>query len=305
MVGCLGQVGRGLVEVLARPGDRVIGTDMRRQAEGVLAVPYAVCDVTSRASVREAFERYRPTHVVHLSAILSGAGEKDPRLAMEVNVGGFLNVLEECRARQAQLFSPSTIAAFGPSTPKTRTPDSTTMRPTSVYGITKVHMELMGEYYHRRYGVDFRSLRLPGVISPGPISGTGPTDYAVEIFHKAAAGERFECYLAEDTRLPMIYIQDCLEAIAKLIECPEASLTQRVYNIHGLDFTPGELAAALHKDHRFPVAYRPDFRQAIADSWPHSLEDSHARADWGYAPKVDTIERLVAAMLRPDRPARP
>lgn len=268
-------------------------------------MPYAVCDVTSRASVRAAFAAHRPTHVVHLAAVLSGAGEKDPRGAMAVNVGGFLNVLEECRARGAQLFSPSTIAAFGPSTPKTRAPDGAAMRPTSVYGITKVHMELLREYYQRRYGVDFCSLHLPGVLSPGPISGAGTTDYAVEMFHRAAAGERFECYLAEGTRLPMVHIRDCLVAIARLIECPAAHLTQRVYSIHGLDFAPGELAAAIRKRCRLVVSYRPDFRQAIADSWPHSLEDTRARADWGYAPEVDTLERLVAAMLGPERPARP
>lgn len=249
--------------------------------------------------VKEIFAKYEPTHVIHLSAILSGAGEKNPELAMEVNLDGFMNVLDQARQHKAQVFSPSTIAAFGPSTPMHRTPDITVMRPTTVYGITKVYMELMGEYYHNRYGVDFRSLRLPGVISPQPIHGMGTTDYAVEIFLKAAEKMDYTCYLNPNTRLPMVHIDDCLSAILKLMKAPNSKLTQRVYNIHGLDFTPFELAEEIQKqaNFKFNVTYKPDFRQQIADSWPGSLRDTAARKDWKWRPTIGSIEKLVAKMI--------
>lgn len=282
---------------LAKHGT-VIGTDVK-PAPNDLNVPFELCDVTDKSAVRSVFEKYKPSYVIHLSAILSGAGEKNPELALAVNLDGFVNVLEQARSHGAQIFSPSTIAAFGPSTPAKRTADLTVMRPTTVYGITKVHMELLGEYYHRRYGVDFRSIRLPGVISPEPIHGMGTTDYAVEIFQEASHRRPYTCYLKPDTRLPMLYIEDCLRAITKLIKAPAENLSQRVYNIHGLDFTPAELADGITKQasFEFKVNYEPDFRQAIAESWPQSLKDSAARRDWKWKPHINTIDKLVSIMF--------
>ncbi len=284
------------MRLLAKEG-RVIGTDIIPK-ESVNLPEYEVCDVTKKDAVLNAIEKYKPTHLIHLSAILSGAGEKNPQLALDVNLNGFMNVLEAVKdAENIQMFSPSTIAAFGPSTPPKRTPDSTIMRPTTVYGITKVHMELNGDYYNKRYGVDFRSLRLPGVISAEPIHGMGTTDYAVEMFLKAAKGEPYQCYLRPDTSLPMVYVEDCLKAIIKLIHAPDDSLTQRVYNINGLAFTPSELYEAILRKRGFAVSYSPDFRQAIADSWPDSLRDTPARKDWDWKPNINSLDKLVDTMF--------
>lgn len=284
---------------LAKEG-RVIGTDIKEAMSNFpKSVTFDHCDVTDSKAVKHVFEKYRPTHVIHLSAILSGAGEKNPELAKRVNLGGFQNVLESSTVLGAAIFSPSTIAAFGPETPKRKTPDVTVMRPSTIYGISKVHMELMGEYWSRRYGVDFRSIRLPGVISPEPIHGMGTTDYAVEMFQGLEKGHKtmYTCYLKPDTRLPMVYIDDCLKAIIKLIHADNTALAQRVYNINGLDFTPEELAAAIRDaNFDFTVQYKPDFRQPIADSWPQSLKDTPARKDWAWRPSVNTLAKLVAKM---------
>lgn len=297
-VGCLGQLGKGLMKKLAK-SNKVIGTDIK-EAPSDFTYNFEPLDVTDKSMVSQMFKKHKPSHVIHLSAILSGAGEKNPDLAMKVNLDGFMNVLEMAKEHKCQLFSPSTIAAFGPDTPPNRTPDSTIMRPTTIYGITKVHMELMGEYYHSKYGVDFRSVRLPGVISPEPIHGMGTTDYAVEIFQNAAQKKPYTCYLGKDSRLPMMYIDDTISAILKLVKAPSEALKRRVYNVTGLDFTPEELASAIQAqvDFDFKVSYKPDFRQAIADSWPNSLRDTCARKDWKWAPKVNSLEKLVSKMFK-------
>lgn len=287
----MGQLGKGLMKQIGKHRGRVVGTDITKVAES------NYCDVTDKSQVLETFKKHQPTHVIHLSAILSGAGEKNPDLAHRVNVDGFLNVLEAAKTFKTQLFSPSTIAAFGPETPPKKTPDVTVMRPTSMYGITKVHMELMGQYYRDKYGVDFRSLRLPGVISPEPIHGMGTTDYAVEIFQAVSSG-KYQCYLEEECTLPMVYIDDCLRGIMKLIESPQDVLSQSVYNINGLSFSPKELWQAIQKRHpQFHVTFKPDFRQSIAVTWPHSLKDTAARKDWAWRPTVNTTDKLVETML--------
>jgi threonine 3-dehydrogenase len=279
--------------------NNVIGTDVK-QAPAQFKYNFESLDVTDKDMVKEIFRKYKPTHVIHLSAVLSGAGEKNPDLAMKVNLDGFMNVLELAKEHKCQIFSPSTIAAFGPDTPLSRTPDATIMRPTTIYGITKVYMELMGEYYHSKYGVDFRSVRLPGVISPEPIHGMGTTDYAVEIFLSAAQRKPYACYLNKDTRLPMMYIDDTLSAILKLIKAPSHDLHRRVYNVSGLDFSPDELAKAIqeHVNFDFKVTYKPDFRQDIADSWPNSLKDTCARKDWKWIPRVNSLKKLTMKMFK-------
>jgi threonine 3-dehydrogenase len=214
-----------------------------------------------------------------------------------VNNTGVTNVLEAARTHCLRVFSPSTIAVFGPSSPRDIAPDETVMRPTTIYGVTKVHLELLGEYYHSKYGVDFRSLRYPGVISAAAMPGGGTTDYAVEIYHQALATGRYTSFLSGTTALPMIYMPDLLRATSMLMQAPAEALKQRTYNVGAFSFTPEELAASIRKVHPgFEIEYAPDFRQEIATTWPQKLDDSAARRDWGWEPKYD-IDSMTEEML--------
>jgi len=256
-------------------------------------------DVMVRDQIARAVVDNRVEWVMHLATILSAAGEKNPKLALELNNLGSENVLEVAKHHQLRVFAPSTIAVFGPSTPRMSTPDLTIMRPTTMYGITKVFLELMGEYYFQKFGVDFRSVRFPGVISSATMPGGGTTDYAVEIYHEALKSGKYTCFLKKDTGMPMMYASDCLNAITSLMEAPSKSLTMRTYNITGLSFTPEEIAASIQKEiPKFSISYKPDFRQAIADSWPNSLDDSNARRDWGWHPVFTTCDALTQEMLK-------
>ena len=213
---------------------------------------------------------HRIDAVVHLSALLSAIGEEQPHVALEVNNVGTQNVLELSRRHNLTMFCPSTIGAFGPTTPSEMTPDVTVMRPNTIYGVTKVHMELLGEYYHSKYGVDFRSLRLPGIISADSEPGGGTTDYAVGIFHHLfeKPGEPFHCYLHEDTALPMMEIGDCVDAITQFMDADDTILTQRTYNLAAASFTPKQLSASIRRHvPDFEIVCESDSRQAIADSW--------------------------------------
>jgi threonine 3-dehydrogenase len=195
------------------------------------------------------------------------------------------------------VFAPSTIAVFGPDTPKDATPNSTIMRPTTIYGTTKVYLELLGEYYHRKFNVDFRSLRYPGIISAESPPGGGTTDYAVEIFYDVLRGKEYNCFLRDDSALPMMYMTDCLKATIDIMEASPAQLKSRVYNVTGCSFTPKEIAAAIQKhEPNFKIKYAPDFRQAIADSWPKSIDDSQAKKDWNWKPEYD-LDKMVSKML--------
>jgi len=197
------------------------------------------------------------------------------------------------------VFSPSTIAVFGPSTPKDKTPDCTIMRPSTIYGVTKVYLELLGEYYHAKYGVDFRSVRYPGIISSQTMPGGGTTDYAVEIYHEALRRGKYKCFLNKDTEMPMLYMSDCTNACIDLMLANPAKLTQRTYNVTGFSFTPEQLAESITKElPHFQVEYAPDFRQAIADSWPRSIDDSNARKDWGWNPSISTCDSMTKEMLK-------
>eukprot|EP01083_Nonionella_stella_P043295 116807_1 len=218
-----------------------------------------------------------------MAALLSAVGEKDPKLAIKINNLGVENSLEVARLNDLRIYIPSSIAAFGESTPTQLTPQLTVQRPRTIYGITKVYSELLGEYYYEKYGTDFRSLRYPGIISSKAMPGGGTTDYAVEIYHEALKHKFYKCFLAEKTRLPMMYMPDCIKSTMMLMEADNKQLKHRVYNVTGVSFTPYEQAESIKKHiNDFEITYVPDFRQNIAATWPESIDDSEARNDWGW-----------------------
>jgi nucleoside-diphosphate-sugar epimerase len=234
-----------------------------------------------------------------MAAILSAVGEQNPMRCWDVNMNGTLNVLEVAREREmAQVLVPSSIAAFGPETPRDNTPQETVLKPRTMYGVTKVAGELVCDYYFHKYGLDVRGLRYPGIISAETPPGGGTTDYAVAIYYAAVKGEPYKCFVREDTVLPMMYMPDCLKATLDLMEADLASLKHHSdFNVGSMSFSAGELAASIRKYvPDFTVTYEPDFRQAIADSWPRSLDDSAAREEWGWAPAYD-LDAMTQDML--------
>jgi nucleoside-diphosphate-sugar epimerase len=304
VTGALGQIGSELIPALrARYGtDAVVGSDVRmpqRDDEAVAAGPFDRVDVTNLRQVQMAVDRHRVDTVFHLASLLSAVAEERPQMAWEINMGGLYHVLEVARSTGCAVFFPSSIGAFGPSTPRERTPQDTVQRPTTMYGVTKVAGELLADYYHHRFGVDTRGLRYPGLISYVAPPGGGTTDYAVDIFHAAVRHRRYHCFLAADTRLDMMYMPDALEAAIDLMEAPAERLVHRnAFNVTAMSFTPAELAAEIRKHvPGFEVEYEVDpVRQAIADSWPDSLDDSAAREEWGFRPQYD-LETMTADML--------
>lgn len=280
--------------------ENVIASDMKPWNEELHPEngPYMYCDVTDYDSLARICIENRVDLIVHLASLLSGTGELNPQLALTVGLKGSQNVLDIAKNSGCRVYIPSSIAAFGPTTPKEETPDLTIQRPTTVYGITKVYKELLGEYYHQKYGVDFRSLRYPGIISYATPPGGGTTDYAVEIYHKALENNKYTSFLTEDTAMPMLYMPDCLKATIDLIEADNECLSQRVYNVTGMSFTPKELGETIQElMPGFEMDYEPDFRQAIADTWPRSIDDSLARRDWNWSPDFD-IEAMSVDMLK-------
>jgi nucleoside-diphosphate-sugar epimerase len=303
VTGALGQIGSELVPALrARYGpERVIATDLKVLPPGGAAAlqPYGHLDCTEAHQLHEAVRRYDVGTIYHLAALLSASAEGAPQLAWSVNMSGLYNVLEVAREYGCQVFFPSSIGAFGPSTPRDRTPQVTVQRPTTIYGVTKVAGELLCDYYAQRFRIDTRGLRLPGLISYVAAPGGGTTDYAVEMFAHAVRFGSYTCFLSENTRLDMMYMPDAIAAMMALMEAAPERLNHRnAYNVTAMSVTPAEIASAIRRHiPAFTVDYEIDpVRQAISDSWPRSLDDSAARADWGFAPRFG-LEAMTEDML--------
>jgi nucleoside-diphosphate-sugar epimerase len=305
IIGANGQIGSELAQALAlkHGNDAVVTSDLAPQGR-VPQLAHEMLDVTDAAALAGVVKRHGITQIYHLAAALSATGEQHPMWAWDLNMKGLLNVLELARVQQLErIFWPSSIAAFGPSTPVLDTPQTCTMDPTTVYGISKLAGERWCAWYHAKHGVDVRSLRFPGLISYKTAPGGGTTDYAVEIFHAALRDGRYSCFLAQEQALPMMYMPDALRATLELMEAPASAIKQRgSYNLAGVSFTPREIAAEIAKQLPvFEISYAPDFRQAIAASWPQRIDDSAAAQDWGWRLRYD-LSAIVTDMLKELRP---
>jgi nucleoside-diphosphate-sugar epimerase len=304
VTGALGQIGSELTLGLRdRYGaDNVIATDIQPDNAKKLSssVPFALLDVLALEAVEMLIQKYRVNTVYHLAAMLSAVAEKKPREGWEINMNGLLNVLDAARANKCSVFFPSSIGAFGPSTPLDGTPQDTIQRPESMYGVTKVAGELLCDYYFKRFGVDTRGVRFPGIISNGTLPGGGTTDYAVEIFYAAIKEKRYTCFLKAGTSLDMMYMPDCIKAAVGVMEVDPARLKHHnSFNVTAMHFTPEMLAAEIAKHiPDFAMEYRVDpMRQRIADSWPNYMDDSAAREEWDWKPDYD-LAAMTADMIR-------
>jgi threonine 3-dehydrogenase len=299
IIGAGGQIGSVLTETLrdVYGNDNVIATDLR-PLEGHSG-PTAVLDALDGAAMEALVKKWRVTQIYHLAAILSATGEKNPLWAWDINMKSLFNVLEIGRQRQlAKIYYPSSIAVFGREAAVKDTPQYEVLIPETVYGISKVAGENWANYYYRRYGLDVRSMRYPGIIGYQSMPGGGTTDYAVDIYHYAVQDKPYECFLRADAALPMLYMPDAIRATLELMEAASNRLSVRTsYNLAGMSFTPAEITNSICRwKPDFQVTYKPDFRQAIADSWPSSIDDSAARQDWGWKPEFD-LDRMTQDML--------
>ncbi len=300
ITGACGQLGTELSAALIKiyGESQIITSDLRNTFED--NIQFESLDVTDGKRLAEIIDKHKITQLYHLAAILSARGEQDPHLAWKINMDSTLNILEIAREKKiAKIYYPSSIAAFGQNTPKEQTPQDTIMQPSTVYGISKLCGELWGKYYFEKYGTDVRSLRYPGLISYKTLPGGGTTDYAVDIFHKAIEEGKYQCFLSENTYLPMMYMPDAIKATLDLMEAESATIKNRTsYNLGAMSFSPSEIAKAIQKHiPNFTISYLPDFRQAIADSWPSSIDDQEARKDWGWKPDYD-LEKMTEDMLK-------
>lgn len=303
VTGALGQIGSELVPALRERygADHVVASDIRMPAAGSALSngPFHHVDCTSQRQIQEAVRRFEVDAIYHLASLLSAVAEERPQAAWDVNMGGLYRVLEVARENSCSVFVPSSIGAFGPSTPKDDTPQDTLQRPTTMYGVTKVAGELLCDYYHTRFAVDSRGLRYPGIISYVAPPGGGTTDYAVEIYCDAIEHGRYSCFLEPNTRLDMMYMPDAVKAAIDLMEADAARLEHRnAFNVAAMNFTPEEVAAEIARHiPEFTISYAVDpVRQGIADSWPNSIDDTAAREEWGWSPSYD-LESMTSDML--------
>ena len=303
VTGSVGQIGSELtMELRGLYGnENVVAVGHKTQPSEELreSGPFHFIDIQDRKELEGIVKEHDIDTIYNMAAILSAAGEKNPHLCWEVNINGFMNVLEVAREYElARVINPSSIAVFGSQAPRDNTPTDTILRPTTMYGVTKVAGELLGDYYFRRFGLDVRGVRLPGIISYKTLPGGGTTDYAVAMFYEAIQRKSYKCFVREDTVLPMMYMPDALKALIDLANAPLEKLKHHCnFNVGAMSFSAGELAAGIKKHiPEFKVSYEPDFRQAIADSWPHSVDDSVAREEWGWSPEYD-LERMTEDMM--------
>src|SRR5688500_12634832 len=302
VIGASGQIGVELTLALRKlyGNANVVASDLREENELLKGTgPYVSIDVMNKEMLHVQVIRQNITQVYLLAAILSATGEKNPNLAWNLNMQGLLNVLDIAKEEHLhKVYWPSSIAVFGPTSPKQNCPQQTIIEPTTVYGISKFAGEFWCNYYHHRYGVDVRSIRYPGLISYKSSPGGGTTDYAVEIFYEAVENKKYTCFLKKDTYLPMMYMPDAIRATLELMEADANRITVRTsYNASGISFSPEEIFLAIKKHiPDFEIVYKPDYRQNIAESWPQSLDDTIAKNDWGWHPEYD-LEKLTSDML--------
>lgn len=303
VIGASGQIGVELTLALRKiyGGANVIASDLREENDLLKGTgPYVSLDVMNKEMLHVQVIRQGITQIYLLAAILSATGEKNPPLAWNLNMQSLLHVLDIAKEEQlSKVYWPSSIAVFGPTSPKLNCPQQTIIEPTTVYGISKYAGEFWCNYYHQRYGVDVRSLRYPGLISYKSAPGGGTTDYAVEIYHAAKEKKKYKCFLKEDTHLPMMYMPDAIRATIELMEAPAADIKVRTsYNLSSMSFSPAEIAAEI-KSHipEFEITYQQDYRQAIADSWPKSIDDSVARKDWNWKHEFD-LPKMTSDMFK-------
>lgn len=302
VIGASGQIGVELTLALRKiyGNANVIASDLREENDLLKGTgPYVSMDVMNKEMLHVQVIRQNITQIYLLAAILSATGEKNPNLAWHLNMQSLLNVLDIAREEKLhKVYWPSSIAVFGPTSPKQNCPQQTIIEPATVYGISKYAGEFWCNYYHQRYGVDVRSIRYPGLISYKSPPGGGTTDYAVEIFHEALEEKKYTCFLKEDTYLPMMYMPDAIRGTIELMEAPASKINIRhSYNLSGMSFSPTEIGAEIKKHiPEFTIDYKPDYRQAIADSWPASIDDSVARSDWGWKHEYD-LPKMTKDML--------
>ena len=302
VIGASGQIGVELTLALRKiyGNANVIASDLREENPLLKGTgPYVSLDVMNKEMLHVQVIRQGITQIYLLAAILSATGEKNPNLAWSLNMQSLLNVLDIAKEEHLyKVYWPSSIAVFGPTSPKQNCPQQTVIEPVTVYGISKFAGEFWCNYYNHRYGLDIRSIRYPGLISYKSAPGGGTTDYAVEIFHDALEEKKYECFLEEDTYLPMMYMPDAIRATIELMEAPASKINIRTsYNISGMSFSPKEIAAEIRKHiPEFAMNYTPDYRQQIANSWPQSIDDSVARSDWGWKEEFD-LEKMTKDML--------
>ena len=302
VIGASGQIGVELTLALRKMygSSNVIASDLREENDLLKGTgPYVSLDVMNKEMLHVQVIRQNVTQVYLLAAILSATGEKNPNLAWHLNMQSLLNVLDIAREEKLhKVYWPSSIAVFGPTSPKQNCPQQTIIEPTTVYGISKYAGEFWCNYYHQRFGVDVRSLRYPGLISYKSAPGGGTTDYAIEIFHEAVEEKKYTCFLNENTYLPMMYMPDAIRATIELMEAGADKINIRTsYNLSAMSFSPKDIASEIKKHlPEFSMMYKPDYRQAIANSWPQSIDDAVARKDWGWKEEVN-LERMTADML--------
>ncbi len=304
ITGSSGQIGSELVMALRNiyGGENVIASDLSPNVSEKIKAsgPFEQLNVLDKGTIADVIDKYKVDSIIHLAAILSAVGEKNPMLALNVNIKGMLYVLELAREKRIKrVLIPSSIAVFGPTTPVDNTPQETILRPTTMYGITKVTGELLADYYVANYGMDIRGLRYPGIISNETLPGGGTTDYAVAIYYDAVKYGKYECFLSENTMLPMMYMPDCLKATIDLFQADFSKLKHYSnFNVGAFSVTPKLIAESIKKYMpEFEITYKTDFRQAIADSWPNSIDDSCAREEWGWKPSFD-LDAMTQDMLK-------